>query len=68
MIELVFVACLVAAPDSCEERAMRFMRPMSPRTCLRRAQPELARWSLSHPKWRIAHWSCRPAGIDGIPT
>ncbi len=65
MIELVFIACLAAAPDRCEENTLQFLAPLSPMACMMGAQPQLAQWSARHPKWRIARWACRPAGIAG---
>ncbi|MBK0399874.1 hypothetical protein H0I76_11790 [Limibaculum sp. M0105] len=61
MIELVFVACLLSAPDRCEEKALQFV-DVSHMACLMGAQPQLAEWTESHPKWRIARWSCRIPG------
>ena len=59
MIELLFVVCMSAAPENCEQRSMVY-NGMSPMTCLRAAQPELATWVDTHPKWRIVSWKCRP--------
>lgn len=61
MIELVFVACLLAAPDRCEEKALQF-NDLTHTACVTGAQPQLARWSESHPKWTIARWTCRTPG------
>lgn len=60
MIELIFTVCLVASPESCEERHLTFAEAMTPMQCLMGAQPELAKWSEAHPKWRIGKWRCRP--------
>lgn len=61
MIELVFVACLSAAPTTCERRAMQFA-DLTPAACTMGAQPELARWVGEHPDWRIQRWTCQPLG------
>ncbi|SFR20239.1 hypothetical protein [Poseidonocella sedimentorum] len=58
MIELVFVACLWSTPDTCEKRSLLYS-DISPMTCLMQAQPELARWTETHPRWRVASWKCR---------
>lgn len=67
MIELVFIACLATQPATCEERALTFAAGPSLFACLHGAQPQLARWSESHPKWRIRRWSCQQAGARGLP-
>ncbi|MCV3274046.1 hypothetical protein [Roseobacter sinensis] len=58
MIELLFVACLATAPDECRERSLVFT-DISPMQCLMGAQPELAKWSASHPNFDIKSWRCR---------
>ena len=64
MIELAFVACLLSAPDRCEEKALQFI-DLSAHACVIGAQPQLAQWTSSHPKWSVARWTCRPAGAGG---
>ncbi|AXQ94488.1 hypothetical protein ORIO_23395 (plasmid) [Cereibacter azotoformans] len=59
MIELAFVACLSAAPEACEKRSLYYSDDLSPRACLLRAPPELAKWVLDHPKYRVSSWRCR---------
>ncbi len=59
MIELLFTVCLFANEDICEERKLTFVENMSPMACMMGAQPELAKWSESHPKWRIGKWKCK---------
>lgn len=58
MIELLFVACLATAPDECRERSLVFT-DISPMQCLMGAQPELAKWSATHPNLQIKSWRCR---------
>lgn len=66
MIELAFIACLAAEPAACEKKSLVFTE-MSPMACMMGAQPTLADWVASHPKWRIARWSCRlPLGDRAI--
>jgi hypothetical protein len=66
MIELVFTACLVAAPDACEERSLTFLAQSGPVACLVQAPPELAAWVGQHPGYTIAAWRCQDPG--GRPT
>ena len=57
MIELIFVVCLSATPTNCEERSLLYT-DISPMACLMGAQPELAKWTQSHPRWQIERWRC----------
>ncbi len=57
MIELIFVVCLSASPTDCEERSLLYT-DISPMACLMGAQPELAKWTETHPRWQIERWRC----------
>lgn len=59
MIELVFTACLITTPQTCEDRHLTFAENLNPMQCLRSAQPELAKWNEANPKWQISRWKCR---------
>lgn len=58
MIELVFLACLSAAPAQCEEKSLLYT-DISPMTCMMGAQPALAQWLESHPRYQVARWKCQ---------
>jgi hypothetical protein len=58
MIELVFVVCLLSAPDRCEERSLAFLAQSGPFACMFQAPPELAAWIGEHPGFRVASWHC----------
>lgn len=58
LTELVFLACLGAGSDTCEERSLLFT-DISPMTCVMGAQPELAKWVETHPNWTVSRWHCR---------
>lgn len=60
MFELVFIACLISTPDRCEEKALQYVNVPSTQACLHGAQPQLAKWTMEHPRWRVAKWHCRP--------
>lgn len=62
MIELLFVTCLVTAPDDCRERSLLYT-DITPMTCLMGAQPELAKWAAGHPKFAIRSWRCRRVNL-----
>lgn len=59
MIQLIFITCLSASPADCQERSLIYT-DITPTTCMTGAQPELAKWVQSHPRWKIAHWRCAP--------
>lgn len=63
MIELVFVVCLSADPRNCEERSLLYT-DITPMTCTLGAQPVLAEWAATHPRWRIAGWKCQALRKD----
>ncbi len=58
MIELVFLACLAAAPEDCEDRTLQFV-DMSMMACVMSAQPLLAQWVNEHPGWVVRRWTCQ---------
>ncbi|MEO0359938.1 MAG: hypothetical protein AAF322_02460 [Pseudomonadota bacterium] len=58
MIELLFIACLTSAPADCQERRLTFV-DVTPMACMMGAQPELAKWSQSHPGHSIKSWRCQ---------
>lgn len=62
MYELVFVACLVAAPDVCREKALQYADIPNPMACMMGAQPRLAEWAQHHPRWRVTEWRCHEFG------
>ena len=63
MIELLFVVCLNASASQCEERSMLYT-DVSASACLMRAQPELAKWTETHPGWSISRWRCQQVRPD----
>lgn len=59
-IELVFMACLVSAPQQCEEKTLLFdAYNNSLMTCMVFGQAELARWQSEHPAWIVDRHKCR---------
>lgn len=60
MIELIFTACLSASPEVCREQHVVLAEGVTTQACLWQAQPHMATWVASHPKWRIARWKCQP--------
>lgn len=61
MIELLFIACISGSPATCEEKSLIYT-DLTARSCMMGAQPQLAKWVETHPKWRIARWTCQTPG------
>jgi hypothetical protein len=63
MIEIAAAVCLISAPVRCRDISLTFEEAaITPYSCMMYGQGELAKWTEEHPNWRIAKWSCRPAG------
>ena len=61
---LVFLVCLISSPETCREERLNFsFEQTSGFGCMMGAPPRLAEWSNTHPRWRIARWKCRAAGL-----
>jgi hypothetical protein len=64
VIEIVFIACLVVAPDSCEERALTDYDSMSELQCMMNAHAIIANWTRSNPHLKVEQWRCQIARED----
>lgn len=66
-MELILSVCLIAAPATCREEAVNLgaEAPPLPMNCMIGAQPVIAEWSQSHPKWRVTRWRCGRPGATG---
>lgn len=63
MIEIAAAACMIGAAHNCRDVVIRFEdENFRQSNCMTVGQAELAKWTLSHPNWRITRFSCRPAG------
>lgn len=62
MIELAFVACLLAQPQICTAHSLLFDDRLGLRGCTRISQAELSRWTEAHPGRRVVRYSCRYPG------
>ena len=58
MYELVFIVCLITAPDVCETRHLAFQRAQTSAGCLWQGQLRMARWLERNPRWRVKGWRC----------
>ena len=65
-MELVLSVCLLSTPVDCREEHLSVsLETTAPMQCMIGAQPVIAEWSVSHPKYRVAKWRCGPAGFTG---
>lgn len=65
-MELILSICLVASPVTCREEAlsMSIEQVALPMQCMIGAQPLIAQWSETHPKWKVTKWRCgRPGSL-----
>ena len=64
MIEVIALVCTVMAPLQCKNVKLSFADDsVTPQQCFLYGQSELAKWTLDHPGWIIAHgFKCGPAG------
>lgn len=61
MIELVLTACSIVQGAQCKNETMTFLAEnVTPWACMHYGQQEIAKWSLEHPNWRVARWTCGP--------
>ena len=59
MFEIVFIACLIASPEACEERSLAYVGRFNPFACMVVSPQYLAAWAEEHPAYRVASWRCR---------
>lgn len=65
-MELVLAICMLASPGECrEERLSISMEETAPMQCMIGAQPVIAEWAQTHPKWKVERWRCGVAGREG---
>jgi hypothetical protein len=63
MIEIAAAVCMISAPERCRDVTLTFeAEAVTQNQCMMYGQMELAKWSGDNPNWRIAKWTCRPAG------
>jgi hypothetical protein len=67
MIELVFSACLAAAPQECKDVHLTFAETsVSPVMCALIGQVEMAKWRERNPDFRVGRFKCTPSRFAGI--
>lgn len=63
MIEIAMIVCLWNASERCKPETLTFeAESATPQQCILYGQMEMAKWAVEHPHWRVARFTCRPAG------
>ncbi len=66
-MELILVACLLAAPDQCREHHVRLtIQGGDPGQCMYASPPQIAHWQQLHVKWKVRSWRCAMVGDDEL--
>lgn len=66
-INVLLYVCLLSNPNQCEERALPISDVGSIGQCMVWAQPHIAQWSSTHPKYKIVRWKCAMSVTDEEP-
>jgi hypothetical protein len=62
LIELVMTVCLAATGADCRDERIILESNGSPFHCMMESPIHIARWTESHPKWKVKRWTCVPPG------
>ncbi|PKP65749.1 MAG: hypothetical protein CVT86_03150 [Alphaproteobacteria bacterium HGW-Alphaproteobacteria-8] len=66
-LELIVVACLLSAPDTCESHRVRLtVQGGDPQLCVYASVREVAYWQQLHGKWRVKSWRCAMTSDDEV--
>jgi len=58
MLAIIIQACLISSPAICQEHQIPIMSGGNTYRCAMLAPLRFARWSETHPKWKITRWKC----------
>lgn len=62
-MDLILLACLIAAPADCHEARLPILADLAPpMACLAGAQATIAQWTAAHPRYRVERYRCVPSG------
>lgn len=68
LVDLVVTVCMIAHPQSCQDRHILVESRGSLRTCMYEAQFYLAKWIGEHPNVVIKRWQCEWPNQEGKQT
>ena len=65
MIELLMVVCAAVSPFNCKEQHLGpyFEPGLTVMVCAMKGQKEIAKWTRTHPGWKIRRYRCARVGI-----
>ena len=66
LVELVMTVCLAGSGAQCHKEHLLLKSGGSVYHCLMRSPVHIARWSETHPSWRVTRWRCVPAGSETL--
>ncbi len=66
-IDILLTVCLLSNPTACEQKSIPVGDAGSLAQCMYWAQPHIAEWSTTHPKYKIVKWRCAYPNPDGEP-
>jgi hypothetical protein len=58
MIALILTVCAVSNATDCRDETFYFESNGSVVGCMFEAQPWIAEWASTHPKWTVKAWKC----------
>ncbi|MEL7139730.1 MAG: hypothetical protein AAFW01_04135 [Pseudomonadota bacterium] len=66
-MELILVACLLSAPETCKEHRLRLtLTGGDAAQCMYSSPPRVARWQVMHQNWKVQRWYCAVISDDEI--
>jgi hypothetical protein len=66
-LELIVYACMLAAPEQCENHRVRItVQGGDPQLCVYASVREVAYWQQLHPKWKLVSWRCAMTSPDEV--
>lgn len=61
MFELILSVCLITDPKACKDVYLTYRgNNPTPYECMRKGQPEMAKWVFINRGWRVKKWRCGP--------
>jgi len=66
MIELILSVCMITQPQSCRNVHLTYAADrLTANQCMMAAQPQVAEWLTTHPRWQVRRWRCGMVGDAG---
>ncbi|MEL7173620.1 MAG: hypothetical protein AAFU72_08210 [Pseudomonadota bacterium] len=66
-MELIVIACLLSAPETCKEHRLRLtLEGGDAGQCMYSSPPRVARWQVMNRNWKVERWYCAMVSDDEI--